>query len=180
VEGLRRHALAGEGSYLCRRRLAEALQRRQQLSADRGHRPKWPLPLRAGRSASLCRAIPNAASRQQGHSVLLFNQPDGPWEAHCSFGCQAEPPISGTAHRLLSTLKKRKQGGIELVRNCCARPVHPPGIVERIPAPLAKSGLRASSVPPADSARCSCNDCCLVVWHTFPRFESSDPRHSCD
>jgi len=65
AEGLRRHTPGGKGSCLFRRRLAATPKRRQRLSADRGHLPKWRPTRRAGRSASLCRAIPNVFARQK-------------------------------------------------------------------------------------------------------------------
>ena len=50
AEGLRRHTPGGKDSCLFRRRLAATPKRRQRLSADRGHLPKWPPTRRAERS----------------------------------------------------------------------------------------------------------------------------------
>jgi hypothetical protein len=84
AEGLRPHTLGGLGSCLFRRRPAATPKRRRQLSDARGHLPPWPPTRRAARSASLCRAIPNAAARPRARSAP-----------------QAEPPGAPLAHRAL-------------------------------------------------------------------------------
>src|SRR6516162_8343359 len=67
AEGWRPHTPSERGSCLFRIRLAATPKRRQQLLADRGRPPKSPLTRPAGRSAPLCRAIPN--TRGDGEAV---------------------------------------------------------------------------------------------------------------
>src|SRR5947207_1112721 len=66
------------GSCLFRRRLAATRKRRQRLSVDPGHRPKWPPTRLAGRPASLCRAIPNVGARGAAResSALVRRSPE--------------------------------------------------------------------------------------------------------
>jgi hypothetical protein len=110
AEGLRPHTLGGLGSCLFRRRPAATPKRRRQLSGARGHLPPWPPTRRAARSASLCRAISNAAARQRARSAP-----------------QGEPPGAPLAHRLpaefgkcwknTGSLRPRSRGKI-IIRQC--------------------------------------------------------------
>src|ERR1700733_14196344 len=71
AEGWLCRTLVGEGFCFFRKPPAVTPKRHQPPLAVRGHRPMWPPTRRVGRSASLCRAIPNAASRQRGYPHTL-------------------------------------------------------------------------------------------------------------